>query len=47
MDDATKMGGINPVISEGVPFGVEHAKDNPAPTKEFWQTGQEFLRIIH
>ena len=42
MDDATKMRWNQDGNQRGyVPFGVEHAKDNPAPDlKEFWQTGR-------
>ena len=42
MDDATKMRWNQEGNQRGyVPFGVEHAKDNPAPDlKEFWQTGR-------
>ena len=40
--DAEKMRWNQPGNQRGyVPFGVEHAKDNPAPDlKEFWQTGR-------
>ena len=42
MDDETKMRWNQGGNQRGyVPFGVEHAKDNPAPDlKEFWQTGR-------
>ena len=42
MDDDTKMRWNQDGNQRGyVPFGVEHAKDNPAPDlKEFWQTGR-------
>ena len=42
MDDGTKMRWNQDGNQRGyVPFGVEHAKDNPAPDlKEFWQTGR-------
>ena len=42
MDDSTKMRWNQDSNQRGyVPFGVEHAKDNPAPDlKEFWQTGR-------
>ena len=42
MDDTTKMRWNQDGNQRGyVPFGVEHAKDNPAPDlKEFWQTGR-------
>lgn len=44
MDTASKQGYARPEASHQrgyTPFGVEHAKDNPAPDlKEFWQTGR-------
>ena len=42
MDDSTKMRWNQDGNQRGyVPFGIEHAKDNPAPDlKEFWQTGR-------
>ena len=42
MGDSTKMRWNQSGNQRGyVPFGVEHAKDNPAPDlKEFWQTGR-------
>ena len=42
MDDDTKMNWNQGGNQRGyVPFGIEHAKDNPAPDlKEFWQTGR-------
>ncbi|MDP6906548.1 MAG: 2-oxoglutarate and iron-dependent oxygenase domain-containing protein [Candidatus Thalassarchaeaceae archaeon] len=41
-DDSVKMRWNQSGNQRGyVPFGVEHAKDNPAPDlKEFWQTGR-------
>ena len=42
MDDSTKMRWNQDGNQRGyVPFGIEHAKDTPAPDlKEFWQTGR-------
>jgi len=44
LDQNTKMSYLQPEISHQrgyTAFGVEHAKDNPAPDlKEFWQTGR-------
>ena len=42
MDEDTKMNWNQGGNQRGyVPFGVEHAKDNPAPDlKEFWQPGR-------
>ena len=42
MDDSTKMRWNQDGNQRGyVPFGIEHAKGNPAPDlKEFWQTGR-------
>ena len=42
LEETTKMNSNQDGNQRGfVPFGVEHAKDNPAPDlKEFWQTGR-------
>ena len=42
LEESTKMNSNLDGNQRGfVPFGVEHAKDNPAPDlKEFWQTGR-------
>ena len=44
LDEKTKRSYLQPEISHQrgyTAFGVEHAKDNPAPDlKEFWQTGR-------
>jgi isopenicillin N synthase-like dioxygenase len=44
LDEATKRAYLRPEIGHQrgyTAFGVEHAKDNPAPDlKEFWQTGR-------
>lgn len=44
LDSSIKQGYARPEASHQrgfTPFGVEHAKDNPAPDlKEFWQTGR-------
>ena len=46
LDEATKRTYLQPDIGHQrgyTAFGVEHAKDNPAPDlKEFWQTGRAY-----
>ncbi|MGB1098424.1 MAG: 2-oxoglutarate and iron-dependent oxygenase domain-containing protein [Poseidonia sp.] len=46
LDEATKRLYLRPDIGHQrgyTAFGVEHAKDNPAPDlKEFWQTGRAY-----
>ena len=46
LDEATKRSYLQPDIGHQrgyTAFGVEHAKDNPAPDlKEFWQTGRPY-----
>ena len=49
LDDDTKMRWNQSTNQRGyVPFGIEHAKDNPAPDlKEFWQTGRTLPDTHH
>ena len=46
LDESTKRSYLQPEIGHQrgyTAFGIEHAKDNPAPDlKEFWQTGRKY-----